>query len=148
MGVHNKASLPSRSVVMVDKLTYDSCPPGVICVGILMFAVPNNFPYHGVPSHEASTSRQAFSTKQLNQLDLIGTALLLGASVLLVTGLQQAGGRYPWNSPFIISCLVLCAVLWLCFFAWSKHTANQDSIRASVFPWRMVQSRIRLGMLM
>jgi hypothetical protein len=75
--------------------------------------------------------------------------LLLASSVLLVTGLQQAGNPYRWDSALIVTCLVLSTLAWISFFAWSRYTTAREKPggREPVFPWRIVQSRVRIGML-
>jgi len=85
----------------------------------------------------------------MSRLDLVGTVLLLAASVLVVTALQQAGNAHSWASPLVITCLVTSVISWISFFAWSWYitTRKTQSGREPVFPWRFVQSRVRIGML-
>ncbi|KAF2829410.1 MFS multidrug transporter-like protein [Ophiobolus disseminans] len=121
-------------------------PSGVLCIAILIFTLPNGFPNHNC-SRERPRSESGF--QKIRRLDLIGTLLLLTSSILLVTGLQQAGNPYRWDSPLIVTCLVLSALTWTSFFSWSRYATAQEQPegREPVFPWRFVQSRVRIGML-
>jgi hypothetical protein len=123
-----------------------SVPAGVLCIGVLSFTLPKKFPVHN--RRDAGSALESIS-KSIGRLDLVGTFLLLASSVLLVTGLQQAGNSYGWNSPFIITCLVISALTWALFFAWSRYATARETPggREPVFPWRFVQSRVRIGML-
>ncbi|KAF1952681.1 MFS multidrug transporter-like protein [Byssothecium circinans] len=122
-------------------------PAGVVCIVILSFALPNGFPNHNNCSRAQPVSESIF--KKIRRLDLLGTLLLLASSILLVTGLQQAGNAYRWDSPLIITCLVLSALTWIAFFAWSRYSTAKERPggHEPVFPWRFVQSRTRIGML-
>jgi hypothetical protein len=119
---------------------------GVFCIAVVSLTLPNEFPHHN--RSEARPEPQPL-VKQLVRLDLVGAVLLLASSVLLVTGLQQAGNPYRWDSPLIVTCLVLSTLAWISFFAWSRYTTAREKPggREPVFPWRIVQSRVRIGML-
>lgn len=78
------------------------------------------------------------------QMDVLGALLLLVASTLLVFSVQQAGAmRYSWNSPVIISCLVISIVSWLSFVSWIfwLHSGRSKFQMKSIFPLSIVLSR-------
>lgn len=127
-----------------------SCPAGAASMFVLLLAVPTNFPYHGLPemSYKTHTLRQSFSRSQLRRVDFLGTALLLVATTLLVAALEEAGGQYDWNSAFVIACLTISGLSWVAFLAWSWKITRAEGDMEPIFPWRFLQSRVRMGMLM
>ncbi|KAF2681603.1 MFS general substrate transporter [Lentithecium fluviatile CBS 122367] len=122
-------------------------PAGSICVLGLAVTLPNHFPDQKRVTSQPMKWTQPFSKSQLSRLDLFGTTLLLSASVLLVTALEQAGNPNPWGSLLIITCLLLSVLSWLCFFAWSKVSTKDGVARELVFPWRLIQTRFSVGLL-
>ena len=129
--------------------TVISVPSGITSIVLLLFTIPQNFPFHGLPAsrHQPLALKQRFSKSQLSRLDLVGTILLLSATVFLVTALEEAGTRYDWNSAFTIIVLVITASSWALFLAWSRRLSHQGGAQEAVFPWRLAQSRVCLGLL-
>lgn len=84
----------------------------------------------------------------MKRLDILGAALLLVATLLLVTALEEAGIRFPWKSPFVIILLTVSGLLWIVFLAWERKLTRAASVQEPVFPWRFVQSRVWVGMLL
>lgn len=79
-------------------------------------------------------SQKSFTRKALLSVDLLGSLLLLAASVLLIFALQEAGAFiYAWNSAIIISCLVASAVAFVAFVVWQEWLDIHPN-----FPVRMV----------
>lgn len=78
----------------------------------------------------------------------MGTALLLSASVLLVTVLQETGTEYKWHSAFAIIVLIVSGLSWLAFLGWSWKVTRDQDVREPVLPWRLIQSRVCIGLLM
>ena len=80
----------------------------------------------------------------LRQVDYIGALLLLAASTLLVFALQEAGATtYLWNSPTIISTLVISGASWIAFFAWISWLSFRKtrSETACIFPLHIALTR-------
>lgn len=115
---------------------------------ILMITIPAYFPYHGQPLHSKRNTGHVFSRENLKRLDFLGAALLLVATLLLVTALEEAGIRFPWKSAFVIILLIVSGLLWIMFLGWERRVTRAASIREPVFPWRFVQSRVWVGMLL
>lgn len=84
------------------------------------------------------------------QFDIVGTVLLLSASILLVTGILQAGDqRVAWSAPITIAFLALSALSWVGFAAWERFITNSTKFAAQpIFPWRFVLNRAWAGMLL
>ncbi|KAI9842654.1 MAG: hypothetical protein M1837_007021 [Sclerophora amabilis] len=91
---------------------------------------------------------QVFTKKALKRVDWFGATLLLAASLLLVTALEEAGIRYPWRSALVITFLVVSGILWITFVAWEHRVTRAASAQEPVFPWRFFQSRVRIGMIL
>ncbi|KAF4629376.1 hypothetical protein G7Y89_g8774 [Cudoniella acicularis] len=78
------------------------------------------------------------------ELDIPGAILLLAASALLVFALQQAGGnRYSWNSPTIISTLVISGISWCILVAWIVwlEYGNSKMAMKAIFPVSIAMKR-------
>lgn len=84
----------------------------------------------------------------LARIDWLGAALLLGASVLLVAALENAGLRRPWSSGYVAGMLVVSGVLWLVLLAWQWKVTRDDGVREPVFPWRFIENRVPFGMML
>lgn len=84
-----------------------NAPAAVLGVSLILLAWPAQ-----------ADQKQRFSTS-LARMDILGTLLLLIASVLLVFALQQAGSEaYAWNSPVIVGTLVVSGIAWVAFVGW------------------------------
>ena len=74
--------------------------------------------------------------------------MLLVATLFLVAALEEAGNRFEWRSAFVIVLLTVSGTTWIAFLVWErKVTLSRDS-QEPVFPWRFIQSRIWMGMLL
>ncbi|PQE19202.1 major facilitator superfamily transporter protein [Rutstroemia sp. NJR-2017a BBW] len=99
-------------------------PVGVVSAALLYISVPSNFPYHGRPvlPHPITNS--------LSRLDISGASLLLGATVLLVTVLLEAGIEFAWKSGTAIALIILSGILFVAFMlnekAMSKEKRTQE----------------------
>lgn len=81
-------------------------------------------------------------------MDFLGAAMLLTATLLFVAALEEAGAKYPWKSAYVISLLTLSGILWLLFLVWERKVTLTATTQEPVFPWRFVQSRVWVGMLL
>lgn len=62
-----------------------------------------------------------------HKLDMVGAALMVAASILLLLALNWGGVRYPWGSFEILALLASSAIMWLAF-AWRITTAPEPFI--------------------
>lgn len=115
---------------------------------VLVTMIPPGFPHHSQSSTKSRPLKQVLSKTSLRKLDFLGAGLLLTATLLLITALEEAGVRFAWRSPFVITLLIVSGLLWLAFLAWEFRTTRAEAIQEPVFPWRFVQSRIWIGMLL
>lgn len=73
---------------------------------------------------------------------------MVATIVLLTTGLQQAAQGYAWSSPVVLGLIISSAPACVAFFAWQWFATTRRTNPEPVFPWRLCQSRRRMGMIM
>ncbi|RYO94779.1 hypothetical protein DL766_000042 [Monosporascus sp. MC13-8B] len=96
-----------------------AAPAGVLATGLIIFSMPNHFP--NIQGSAASSSfRAKFSRASFARLDIMGATLLLFSSVLIVFAFEEAGARYGWVSPAILSSLTIGASLFVAFLVWER----------------------------
>ncbi|KAK3197256.1 hypothetical protein GRF29_1536g1100656 [Pseudopithomyces chartarum] len=98
-------------------------PVAAPALAIIVFVVPRGFPYHDNPK----SFKTLMSKANLKRVDFLGGTLLLLATLSLVAGVEEAGLSHSWDSAFVIA-IVPGAV-------------------EPVFPWRFVQNRVWMGMI-
>lgn len=128
---------------------YSNTLAGFVAALLLLVNIPKNFPHHGLSRsvYTPLTLRQCFSQKQTRRVDFLGTALLLSASILLVVVLEETGIHFEWRSAFAIAVLIVSCLSWLGFLVWSWKVTRTEGVREPVFPWRFMQSRVFMGIL-
>ncbi|KAF2438547.1 MFS multidrug transporter-like protein [Karstenula rhodostoma CBS 690.94] len=113
---------------------------GIAIVGIF-FTFPNKLWNEPATHHDLSTA-------SLRRLDLIGSTLLLGACLLISTGLQQAAIGYAWTSAFVLPLLLMTAPFSVAFLCWEWLITTRRENPEPVFPWRFCRSRKAVGMIL
>ncbi|PSN69461.1 hypothetical protein BS50DRAFT_664443, partial [Corynespora cassiicola Philippines] len=73
--------------------------------------------------------------------------LMIGTVVLLATGLQQAAQGLSWTSQRVFILLVLSGPFAAAFFAWQWYATMRRTNSEPVFPWRICESHIQLGLI-
>ncbi|TGO45375.1 hypothetical protein BOTNAR_0675g00050 [Botryotinia narcissicola] len=84
-------------------------PAGGVALALVFLAMPSNF-----PNHRKESSRKigtVLTVGNLKRIDVIGLLLLPGASILLVTALEEGGTRCSWHSVITLSLLIISLVL-------------------------------------
>ncbi|KAE8412344.1 hypothetical protein BDV36DRAFT_271727 [Aspergillus pseudocaelatus] len=111
--------------------------PSVVVVGIiLILALLNCFLNHQVPQDERSRfSLQKSIHEAFRKVDLLGSSMLLVATVCLVAALEEANQEYEWISPFTIVMLVISGVTWAVFLAWERRVTLSSTQVKPVFFW-------------
>lgn len=133
-------------------LNYDeSVHSGMVAFVILLLAIPAGYPNHHVVGNThpfRRPIRKTLSIKSFERLDLLGFALCLGASLLLVTGLLEGGVQFAWSSGASISILVISGILWVLFLIWESIISSDKWKQEPVFPWRFLFNRPWMGILL
>ncbi|KAI2465004.1 drug resistance transporter EmrB/QacA subfamily [Annulohypoxylon bovei var. microspora] len=117
-----------------------SAPTGVVATGLIAFVMPTHFPNLDNP-----TIRLTFRTKitraSLRRLDIFGAVLLLFSSALIVFAFEEAGSRYSWKSPAILSTVIIGGVLFIGFISWEKIADRPTATQEPIFPLRLMKDR-------
>ncbi|KAL2875725.1 hypothetical protein SGCOL_009036 [Colletotrichum sp. CLE4] len=92
--------------------------------------------------------RDKFSGAAIARLDIVGATVLLAASILLVFGFEEAGSRYPWTSPIVISTIVCGGSLFLVFIACEYVVGKPKYPQEPVFPLRLLNDRHFVGLFL
>jgi predicted membrane channel-forming protein YqfA (hemolysin III family) len=120
-------------------------PLGALALAAFFYGLPTSFPYQGQESKHQRT-KSLLSKDSMRKIDFVGAVLLIVATTFLVAALQEAGGTFAWNSPFVIALLVISGVMWIFFILWERKVTLDMSLSEPVFPWRLMKSRIWVGM--
>jgi hypothetical protein len=143
MDLPSQVSSHLLSVKVVDCY---SGPLGAVVIAIFFLALPNRFPDHIEPiSIQNHNSNPTISS--LKRLDLPGAFLMLSATMLLITALLESY-QFGWNSAFTITLLIISGLLHLAFLFWERLVTLADIPTEPVFPWRFIQNRSWMGLLM
>jgi hypothetical protein len=124
--------------------THFSVPAGAVAALVLAIMLPNGFPNHGKTRYNNGWRD---SWVNLKRVDFVGATLLLTATIILITVLEEAGVRFPWKSAFVIALLVVSGILWIVFLIWERMITLKAGSREPVFPWRFIR-RVWIGMLL
>lgn len=143
------ATLVSWCTSQITRLTCYSVPVGIIAVLALILSIPNGFPHHiSAPQVNVEPKRKTLSRHNFQRVDFTGTALLLAASIILVTAFEEAANGHNWNSALVIALLIVSSLLWPSFIFWERRVTLASGITEPIFPWRFLQSRVRVGMIL
>ncbi|KAI3330931.1 putative multidrug resistance protein fnx1 [Ustulina deusta] len=111
-------------------------------------AIPKGFPNHKKSPQRSRPGDLPSLSPSLARLDLGGVILLLIATVSRVAGFEEAGSRFPWRSPYVITLLVISGLCWIALIIWERHLTLSDDTREPLLPWRFFTNRAMLGILM
>ena len=89
-------------------------------------------------------SKKQFTRKAFLSVDVLGSVLLLAASVLLIFALQEAGAFiYAWDSSIIVACLCVAGTALVAFVLWQEWLdRHSDWPVKLVFPVRVARQRV------
>lgn len=120
-------------------------PPGVIVIVMLFLAMPAGFPYRTEKSEKMAKS---FTMASIKKIDFAGAILILAASILFVSAIEEGGAEYSWSSAAVLSLLCVSIALWIAFFTWQKMASTRFSEHEPVLPWHLLTNRFTLGFLL
>lgn len=90
------------------------------------------------------------SLDAFKSIDFIGSISLLCSSGFLVFAVQQAGSQtFRWDSPEIITSLIISALSWMLFVGWEVllETRRWRTVEP-IFPIRLMLRRVYLAGLL
>jgi hypothetical protein len=131
---------PERSITN----NMSSVPVGIVASLALLFTLPKYA--WNEPAAQMTEDRTLMAS--LRRLDILGALLMVGAIVLLTTGLQQAAQGYRWSSAMVLGLIVSSGPVVVAFFMWQWFATTRLINPVPVFPWRLCQNRLRMGMIM
>lgn len=114
-------------------------PSGAIATIVVFLVVPNDYPYQGLVRRRQGVNFKA--------IDFTGTFLMLAALALLISGLEQAAILLYWTSATVIAPICVSVFVWIAFFASQHYLSHPRSDTEPVFPWRFLQNREIIGLL-
>jgi hypothetical protein len=121
-----------------------SVPVGIVTSLALWFTLPT----YSWNEPAAQPNENRTFTSALRRLDIFGALLMVGAIVLLTTGLQQAAQGYAWSSAMVLGLIVSSGPVIVAFFMWQWYATTRRTNPEPVFPWRLCQNRLRMGMIL
>ena len=129
--IHSSDSLPAKIF---------SIPFGCFVIATILIAWP--------PTPGTSSSLSAWATFQ--SVDVLGIFLILAASCMHIFAFESAGVLdFEWNSPTILSLLVLSASCWITFVLWQLFLESRRQGRVQpVFPFRIVRHRVMVAVVL
>ncbi|KAJ5112256.1 major facilitator superfamily domain-containing protein [Penicillium argentinense] len=123
---------------------YINLPPGGLAVMMLFIAMPSSF---GTATPLSMPSLRP-SLWLFKRFDALGSFLLLSASLLLVTVLNETSIEFSWSSGAAIGLLTLSGTLWIAFFTWEWYIPDYMPDIEAIFPRRFVYNKAWMGMLL
>ncbi|KAK7186533.1 hypothetical protein DPSP01_002037 [Paraphaeosphaeria sporulosa] len=118
-------------------------PVTSVALVILFFAFPKQL------SREPVANRAAESVIQrLKRFDVLGGMLLLGITVPLTTALQQAAQGIAFSSAFVWPLLLVAGLSLLGFLSWQRYITTKRRFPEPVLPWRFLQNRACVGIML
>ncbi|KAH7329580.1 putative multidrug resistance protein fnx1 [Stachybotrys elegans] len=125
-------------------------PVSVAAFIIAYVAIPKNFPYQ---NNNTSTGirgyiSKLFSAEAFGRVDLLGTILVLFATLALTAGFEEADRRFPWRSAYVITLLTSSGLFWVALLFWERYVTQSNGSREPVLPWRFFTNRQMIGILL
>lgn len=81
-------------------------------------------------------------TEGIRRIDFIGILLSISATCLLLIALDWGGTIYAWNSPIIVSFLVVSGVLYILFFLYESRFPKEPLVPPRLFLGRTRSSSL------
>lgn len=106
---------------------------------LLIFAMPNKLRLEPAAKIVQTGHRRG----RLARLDYPGVLMFVGATVFLMTALQQAAEGVPYGSPQVVTLLVLAPCFLACFMLWQWFPSRQSHYNLDpILSWGLLTNRI------
>ncbi|EGC49537.1 drug resistance transporter [Histoplasma capsulatum var. duboisii H88] len=116
-------------------------PASAIATGIILFAVPRDFPNQG-------RSRSQSPKPGLAAADFTGAILMVSTLALLIVAFEEAASNLSWTIPTFIGRLCAAVITLAAFMISQWYASRLSSVVEPVLPWRFCQSRLIVGLLL
>ncbi|KAK4248390.1 multidrug resistance protein 3 [Corynascus novoguineensis] len=137
-------------------------PFAALAAAVLFLATPSDFPLNNrlrstAPKQQQGRHPGSSNLARLRAVDFSGGFLMLAATALLITGLEEAASHLDWRGATVLGPLIASAALWAAFLANSWRVSTREggeksgrgqSVVEPVFPWRFCTSRVVVGLLL
>ena len=127
-------------------ISYSSGPAGAVALILVIISMPAKFPHQ--KSLNPLYKRNTLTLQNVRRIDFLGLVLLLGASILLITALEEGGTQYSWHSPVTLTLLAVSFVLWFLFVGWQWYQSKRQTMQEPIFPWHLAKDRFVMGILL
>ncbi|KAI2618109.1 putative multidrug resistance protein fnx1 [Hypoxylon sp. NC1633] len=114
---------------------------------IAIVAIPRGFPHKG-HLQDTDPARKFASKPLFNRLDVVGTILLLLATVTFSAGFEEADSRFPWRSAYVITLISVSGLSWIALLLWERKVTLENGPREPVLPWRFFTNRSMAAILL
>lgn len=122
-----------------------NAPAGVFTIVLVLLALPSNFPHL---TSKPRCLKDMFTIRETRRIDFLGAFMILAASILFVSALEEGGTAYTWHSPVTLTLLIVSLLLWVGFVLWEMYKGKRPSAREPMLPWRVVTNRFTMGTLL
>ena len=117
-------------------------PIGITSLCLVLLTMPTNFP-NIKPARSFLFPDK--SKGSLQRVDFPGFFLLLGACVLLVVAIEEAGISYTWDSTLVLTLIIVVVVLLSLLIVWERFLFLGKSPIQAVIPWDFFKNRVLMG---
>lgn len=125
-----------------------SLPIGILSLVILIFTMPAKLAKEPSAQHSMTSIEGTFSLRSLRRVDILGSLLLLGACLLLATGLQQAAQGIAFSAISVFVLFIFSGLFWIGFVVWQWFVTTKRTVPEPVFPWRFFQRFTTMGLIL
>lgn len=112
----------------------------MLCLVLLYVAIPSHFPY------KVKSDAPKISKKSLKRVDVLGAVLMLAATTLCLTALEQSSTSSPWSSPGVLGPLISGLAIYIAFLAWSRMQDSRETPQEPLVPWHILTDRFCLAL--
>ncbi|EEH05806.1 drug resistance transporter [Histoplasma capsulatum G186AR] len=114
-------------------------PASAIATGIILFAVPRDFPNQG-------RSRSQSPKPGLAAADFTGAILMVSTLALLIVAFEEAASNLSWTIPTFIGPLCAAVITLAAFMISQWYASRLSSVVEPVLPWHFCQSKLIVGL--
>ncbi|KAF2106986.1 putative MFS multidrug transporter [Lophiotrema nucula] len=113
-----------------------NAPAGAVALILILITLP------GRPRSDESM------LSKLKRVDYLGAFLVLSATVLFVTALEQGGTGYSWKSALVLSLLIISIFLGSGCLFWSWYIEHASKPQEPMLAWSLLTDRFSAGIFL